>query len=76
MNQMNFLPLATEHHDAFVIPNVSPVSSPLLRAKQRRDSMPIMGTDKLTPLPLEEDVYEDDVVLISTGTMPQIALNE
>lgn len=74
---MNFLPLSTEVNQAFVIPHLSPVSSPLLKAKQRRNSVPTMGTDHLTPLPMEEEDYmEEDTELVSAGSITEITLNE
>ncbi|RLV95519.1 hypothetical protein JA1_000965 [Spathaspora sp. JA1] len=70
-----FLVLSTEVSEPFIIPNVSPVSSPNLRAHRSSYSKPIMGTNKLTPVPAFED-EEYDGELVAARDLPSINLNQ
>ncbi|KAI5954521.1 hypothetical protein KGF54_002296 [Candida jiufengensis] len=73
---MNFLTLSSETSEPFIIPNVSPVSSPKLNAKLNDSTkQPIMGTQKLTPLVTIEDDNEEDSKLISTRKLSDFELN-
>ncbi|RCK58755.1 hypothetical protein Cantr_07687 [Candida viswanathii] len=78
MSNNNFLELSTEVSEPFIIPNVSPVSSPRLASKSARASskMPTMGTDKVNPLVVIEEQHEDvDPTLISTRKLSVLDLN-
>ncbi|EGW34167.1 uncharacterized protein SPAPADRAFT_59599 [Spathaspora passalidarum NRRL Y-27907] len=69
-----FLTLSTEVSEPFIIENVSPVSSPNLKAHKSKWAKPTMGTDKLTPVAaFEDDQYDDE--LIAAKDLPTINLN-
>ena len=78
MSFTNFLELSTEISEPFIIPNVSPVTSPKLASRSARATakMPSMGTDNLTPLvAIEEHDEEIDSTLISTRKLSVLDLN-
>ena len=78
MSFTNLLELSTEISEPFIIPNVSPVTSPKLASRSARATakMPSMGTDNLTPLvAIEEHDEEIDSTLISTRKLSVLDLN-
>lgn len=78
MSLNNFLELSTEISEPFIIPNVSPVTSPRLasRSAHASNKMPTMGTNSLTPLVAIEEHNEDvDSTLISTRKLSVLDLN-
>ncbi|CAI5755543.1 unnamed protein product [Candida verbasci] len=86
--QQQFLTLSSEVSEPFIIPNISPVSSPKLQAKKltgvftTNNKKPEMGdVEKVTPLKVieEDEPYlnneNDDATLISTRNLSIIDLN-
>ncbi|EMG48770.1 hypothetical protein SBY92_004042 [Candida maltosa Xu316] len=79
MYGQHFLQLSTEVSEPFIIPNVSPVSSPRLNAKSAtiNGRLPNMGGNNLSPLVVIEEEHDEelDSTLLSTRQLSIIDLN-